>query len=95
MKIRRIALSLRIKSLDLIIHDINKYILILIYISTSKKNNIKIFYRIFKEIYLISNLKTYLFINNNIIDLDKIIFNITHDKIYINSCDIIVTIISR
>ena len=76
MKIRRIALSLRVKGLNLTIHDINEYVLILIYISISKKDDIKIFYRIFKEIYLINNLKTYLFIDNNIIDLKKIILNI-------------------
>ena len=48
----------------------------LIYISTSKKDDIKIFYRIFREIYLVSNLKTYLLIDNNIIDLEKIMLNI-------------------
>ena len=76
MKIRRITLSLRVKSLNLTIHDTNKYILILIYISTSREDDIKILYRIFKEIYLISNLKTHLLIDNNIIDLKKIILNI-------------------
>ena len=75
MKIRKITLLLRVKGLDLAMHDIDKYILILIYISISK-NDIKIFYRIFKEIYLVSNLKTHLFINNNIIDLKKIVLNI-------------------
>ena len=76
VKIYRIILSLRVKSLDLIIHDTNEYILILIYILANKKDNIKIFYRIFKEIYLISNLKAYLLINNDIIDLEKIVLNI-------------------
>ena len=57
-------------------HDTNEYILILIYISIIKKEDIKIFYRIFKEIYLINNLKTYLFINNNVINLEKIVLNI-------------------
>ena len=57
-------------------HDTNEYILILIYISTSKKNDIKILSWIFREIYLISNLKIHLFIDNNIIDLEKIILNI-------------------
>ena len=44
MKIRRIALLLRIKSLNSAMHDTNEYILILIYISTSKKDDIKILY---------------------------------------------------
>ena len=69
-------LSLRVKNLNLAIHDINEYILILIYISINKKNDIKILYRIFKEIHLINNLKIYLFIDNNIINLKKIILNI-------------------
>ena len=46
------------------------------YISISKKDDIKILYRIFREIYLISNLKAHLLIDNNIIDLKKIILDI-------------------
>ena len=75
MKIRRIASPLRVKGLDLATHDINEYILILIYISTSK-DDIKILYRIFREIYLVNNLKAYLLIDNNVIDLEKIMLNI-------------------
>ena len=45
------------------------------YISTSK-DDIKILYRIFREIYLVNNLKTYLLIDNNIIDLEKIVLDI-------------------
>ena len=60
MKIRRIILLLRVKGLNSAIHDTNKYILILIYIFASKKDDIKILYRIFREIYLISELKAYL-----------------------------------
>ena len=75
-------------------HDTNEYVLISIYISTSK-DDIKILYRIFREIYLVNNLKTHLFIDNNVIDLEKIVLNIAQDKTYINNCDIIATIISR
>ena len=75
MKIRRIILSLRVKDLNLAMHDTNEYILILMYISTSK-NDVKILYRIFREIYLISNLKTHLLIDNNVIDLEKIVLDI-------------------
>ena len=76
MKIRRITSLLRVKDLDSTIHDTNEYILILMYISTSKKDDIKILYRIFREIYLINNLKTHLFIDNNIIDLEKIVLDV-------------------
>ena len=76
MKIRRITLSLRVKGLNLAIYDTNEYILILIYISISKKDDIKVLCRIFREIHLVSNLKAHLLINNNIIDSKKIMLNI-------------------
>ena len=68
-------LLLRVKNLNLTIHDTNEYILILIYISFIKKDDIKILYRIFKEIHLINNLKTHLLIDNNV-NLEKIMLNI-------------------
>ena len=46
------------------------------YISTSRKDDIEILYRIFREIYLISDLKTYLLIDNNVIDLERIMLDI-------------------
>ena len=64
-----------IKDLRLTIHDINKYILILMYIFIVR-NNIKIFCRIYKEIHFIKNLKAYILLNNNIINSEKIILNI-------------------
>ena len=76
IEIRRITLSLRIKGLNSTIHDIDEYILILIYISASRKDDIEILYRIFREIYLVSDLKAHLLIDNNIIDLKRIVFNI-------------------
>ena len=76
MKIRRITLSLYIKSLNLAIYNINEYILILIFISTIRKDDIKVLYRIFREIHLVNNLKAHLLINNNVIDSKKIVLNI-------------------
>ena len=38
------------------------------YIFNIKKDNIKILYRIVKEIYLINDLKTYMFIENDIVE---------------------------
>ena len=51
--------------------------------------------RIFREIYLINNLKARILINNNVINSKKIIIDITKSKIYINSYKIIAIIISR
>ena len=76
MKIRRITLFLRIKDLKLTTYDIAKYVLILIYISVIKKDDIKVLYRIHREIYFVNNLKTYMLLSNNVIDLEKIILDI-------------------
>ena len=50
-------------------HNTNKYVLILIYIPAVKGNGIKIFYCIIREIHLVSNLKAYMLIENDIVDL--------------------------
>ena len=83
-----------IKSLKSIMHNIDKYVLISIYISTVK-DNIKILYRIYKEIHLINNLKAYMLLNNNIINLEKIMLNVSQNKTYIDNCEVTIIIINR
>ena len=56
-------------------HNTDEYVLISMYILASK-DDIKVLYRIFREIHLVSDLKAYLFIDNNIIDLKKIMLDI-------------------
>ena len=51
--------------------------MILIYIPTIKEDNIKVLYRINREIYLVDYLKVYILLDNNIIDSKKIILDIT------------------
>ena len=68
MKIKTILKSFRVKGLNVIMHDTNQYVLILIYIFDIKKDYIKILYRIIKEIHLINDFKTHMFIENNIVE---------------------------
>ena len=84
--------SLHIKGLESIMHDTNEYILISIYISTIKKDDIKILYRIYKKIHLINNLKAHMLLNNNIINPKKIVLNVAQNETYINNCGIIIII---
>ena len=95
MKIRRMTSPFRIKDLKSTMHDMNEYILILIYIFIVKKNDIKIFYRIYKEIHFVDNLKAYILLNNNIINFEKIVLNVAQNKIYIDNYEIIIIITSR
>ena len=66
----------RVKDLESIMHDMNKYVLMLMYILTIKKDDIKVFYRIYKEIHFVDNLKTYMLLKNDIIGLKKIVLNV-------------------
>ena len=52
-------------------------------------------YRILREIHLINNLKIYILIENNIIELKEIVLNISKNKTFIDSYDIIVDISYR
>lgn len=95
MLIRRILKLLRVKDLNSTIYNIDQYIVISIFISKVKKNNIRVLYRIIREIHLINNLKTYILIENNIIELKEIMLNISKSKTFISSCDIIADISYR
>ena len=48
-------------------HKTNQYVLISIYVS-GIKDDIKILYRIVRKIHLIDDLKTHMFIENNIVE---------------------------
>ena len=75
-------------------HDTNKYILISIYIPAIKDSK-KVLCRIYREIYLVNNLKAYMLLSNDIIDSKKIILNIVQGKVYIDSYRAIAIITSR
>ena len=66
-----------------------------IFISKVKEDNIRILYRILREIYLINNFKTRILIENNIIKLKEIVLNISKSKTFIDSYDIIIDISYR
>ena len=76
-------------------HDIAEYILILIYISIIKKDDMKVLYRIYKEIHFVNNLKIYMLLSNDVINSKKIILDIAQSKIYIDSYEVIAVVISR
>ena len=66
-----------------------------IYIPTTKDNSTKVLYYIIYKIYLVNNLKTNIFIRNDIIGLEKIIINISKGKAIIGSYGTTINIISR
>ena len=67
MKIKIMSKLFRVKSLNIIMHEMNQYVLISMYVSDIK-NDIKILCRIIREIHLIDDFKTYIFIENDIVE---------------------------
>ena len=65
------------------------------YLPGLKRDNNKTLACIIREIHLISDLKANLLIRNNIIRSEKIMLNVSKNKAYINSCDIIIQIITH
>ena len=76
-------------------YDIAEYVLISIYIPVIKEDDIKVLYRIHREIHLVDNLKTHMLLSNDVIDSEKIILDISQSKIYIDSYEVTAIITSR
>ena len=88
------ALPLRVKGLRLAMYNTNEYILIPIFIP-AVKDGVNVLYRIYREVYLVDNLKAYILLGNNIIRPKKIILDISQGKAHIGSCNTTTVIISR
>ena len=95
MEIKTISKSFRVKGLGVTIYETNQYVLILMYVSDVKEDDIKILYRIIKEIHLIDDLKTHIFIKNDIVEPKQIVLDVNKSKVFINNCDVIINISYR
>ena len=85
MKIRKISSYLRVKELDSTMHNIDEYMLILIYLSGLKRDDNKALTYIIREIHLVSNLKANLLMRNNIIRSEKIMLDVSKSEVRISS----------
>ena len=86
---------LRVKGLESAIHDTAEYVLIPMYIPTTKEDGTKILCRIHREIHLVNNLKAHMLLSNDVIGSEKIVLDISQSKVYIDSCGVIAIITSR
>ena len=84
--------SLRVRKVKLIKHEINKYVIILIYLLSINFVKVKIIAFIIKELHLINELKVKMLINNNILNLKEIFINIAQKKTIINSYKITINV---
>lgn len=83
------TLSIIVRKLDDIKHRIDEYVIAFIYFSRIK-NEKSTLAKITREIHSIDNLKTNMLIDNDLIDLKKIVIDVINKFAHIESCDVIV-----
>jgi hypothetical protein len=86
------ALPLRVRGVNISKYKIDEYVILLIYFPGIDNNEKEVLVYIRREIYLVDNLKTKIFINNNIILFKGIIINIIKKSVYINSYNVTIGI---
>ena len=89
--IRKMITFLTIRDFDTNQHEIANYAIYFIYFEKIK-NDISFKIIIRREIHLISHFKINMLINNDVICFENIVIDSTNIKIYIDSCDVIVSI---
>ena len=85
------TLFITIYNLKNIKHRTNKYAISSMYF-LNIKNEKRALAKITREIYLIDNFKTNILIENNLINLEKIVINIINKFAHINNYDVIVNL---
>ena len=83
-KFSKMSLSIRIKKLDNIIYNINKFVTITTYADNELFNDILIVAKMIIKAYLIDNLKINMLINNDVLISQKIKFDFINEKMIIN-----------
>ena len=95
LQIIKMTFSLRVREVKLIKHEINEYVIVLIYLLSTNFAEIKIITFIIRELHLINEFKVKMFINNNILSLKEIFINITQKKTVINNCKVTINVFVR
>jgi hypothetical protein len=92
--IRRMTISLNVRELKTNKHEILKYIIAIIYFSESFAKDEKFIREMIRrEIHLMNNLKINMFIENDILDSEKIFIDDVNNKVIIVSCEHMIILI--
>ena len=95
VEIRRMASPLRVKGLGSAMHDTDEYVLIPMYIPSTKSDGTRVLCHITREVHLVDNLKAHMLLGNDVIGPERIVLDIARNKAYIGSCDATADITSR
>ena len=95
ISIRTMTSSIIVNELETTKHFTNKYVIVSMYFSDKNQNDKSTTALITKEIHLVDNLKTNIFIENDILESEKFDVFISTSSAHIESCDIIISIFVR
>ena len=90
--IRKIITLISIRNLDINKHISDEYAIIDMHFSKKNKHEKSILIKITRETYLIDDLKTNIFIENDCIDSKEIVVNEAKYTTHINNCDVIIAV---
>ena len=92
LKIKKLIFSISIRDIDNIIYYIFDYVVMSCYIDDylSNNNRISITNKFEIEVYLINNLKTNLFINNDVFIAQRVKINLITQSVQMNNCQSLV-----
>ena len=82
--------SLKVRSINSITHETNEFVMIFIYFLDTNKFEKSAFANITRKIHLIDDLKINMLIENDILEFESFIIDVSKKTITINNCEIII-----
>ena len=90
LQIQIMITSLKVRSIDSITHEISEFVMISIYFLDTNKFEKSALANIIREIHLIDGLKINMLIENDILELEGFIIDVSKRTTTVNSCEIII-----
>jgi hypothetical protein len=82
--------SLTVRKVSEVTHTTKEYILVSIYFSKTSDSNKSVLIKIVREIHIIENLKANMLIENDVLDSEEFVLDVSNKSVYIKSCNIII-----
>ena len=95
VSVRIMTSSITVRDLSTIKHSIDKYAIVSMYFFEKNKNDKIVKTKIIRKVHLMNNLKTNMLIENDVLKLKKFDIFISISSVYIDSCDVIISIFIR
>jgi len=80
------------RDLDTFKHSSNEYAILSLYFFSKNNEDNLVMTKITQEVHLMNDFKINMLIENNLIDFEEIIIDVVSKSIFINNCDVIVSI---